>query len=320
MANTNGAPSLNDRAFALVSQIITAEDELGLRSQRIAGARVIDAGVSVAGTLEAGLMVARVCLADLGRASLHPGSVRGVPIPQVGVSVNHPLPACMAAQYAGWQIAQGEYFAMGSGPFRAAAAKEKLYEDIGLTESPKVAVGVLETSAMPPEDVVESIAKDCGVSPLSLSLIAARTASLVGGVQVVARSVETAMHKLHELGFDLTRVVGGYGSAPLPPVAGDDMAAIGRTNDAVLYGGQVTLLVTGDDESLAEVGPKLPSGASRDYGKPFAEVFAGYNYDFYQVDPLLFSPAAVCLQNLKTGKVHAFGKVNEEVLSRSFFD
>ena len=86
------------------------------------------------------------------------------------------------------------------------------------------------------------IAAACQVEPSSVTLLVAPTASLAGGVQVVARSVETAMHKLAELKFDLARIVSAHGSAPLPPVAGDDLAAIGRTNDAILYGARVVLV------------------------------------------------------------------------------
>ena len=152
-----------------------------------------------------------------------------------------------------------------------------------------------------------------------MTLLVAPTASLAGGVQVVARSVETALHKLSELGFDLARIVSAHGTAPLPPVATDDLAAIGRTNDAILYGARVVLFVTGDDDSLEEVGPKVPSTASHDHGEPFAAIFARYNHDFYAVDPHLFSPAEVVFQNLETGRVHAFGRMAPEVLVRSFF-
>jgi methenyltetrahydromethanopterin cyclohydrolase len=141
---------------------------------------------------------------------------------------------------------------------------------------------------------------------------------LAGGVQIVARSVETALHKLAELKFDLSRIVSAYGTAPLPPVAANDLAAIGRTNDAVLYGARVVLVVTGDDSSLESVGPFVPSSASRDYGDPFAAIFARYNNDFYAVDPHLFSPAEVVFQNIETGKSYTFGAVNPAVLARSF--
>ena len=129
-------------------------------------------------------------------------------------------------------------------------------------------------------------------------------------VQVVSRSVETALHKLAELKFDLSRIQSAQGTAPLPPVARDDLAAIGRTNDAVLYGGRVVLYVTGDDASLEQIGPQVPSSSSRDHGEPFAAIFARYNHDFYAVDPLLFSPAEVVFQNMETGRSHAFGGIH----------
>jgi methenyltetrahydromethanopterin cyclohydrolase len=137
-------------------------------------------------------------------------------------------------------------------------------------------------------------------------------------VQIVARSVETALHKLHELGFDLNRVVHGTGWAPLPPPSNGDLAAIGRTNDAILYGGFVELVVTGDDASLQEIGPRVPSSASPDFGRPFAEIFARYDHDFYRVDRQLFSPAVVTFHNRDTGRSFAFGYAAPKVLAESF--
>jgi methenyltetrahydromethanopterin cyclohydrolase len=139
-------------------------------------------------------------------------------------------------------------------------------------------------------------------------------------VQVVARSLETALHKLYELKFNLAQVVSGYGTAPLPPVAADEMAAIGRTNDAILYGGQVVLWVNTDDDLLAELGPKVPSSASPDHGAPFATIFGRYDMDFYKIDPMLFSPAVISFHNLRTGRCLTFGRVEADVLRRSFLD
>ena len=56
----------------------------------------------------------------------------------------------------------------------------------------------------------------------------------------------------------------------------------------------------------------MPSSASRDYGRPFAEMLAAYNHDFYHVDPLLFSPAEITFVNLDTGHSFRFGNVNDE--------
>src|SRR5262249_52025924 len=159
---------------------------------------------------------------------------------------------------------------------------------------------------LPDEAVVEHICEAVQVPPAKLTLLAAPAASMAGTVQVVARSVETCLHKLHELKFDLGRVVSGLGAAPLPPVARDEAGAIGRTNDAILYGGRVVLWVHADDAELAEVGPRVPSSASEDHGAPFAEIFERYDRDFYKIDPLLFSPAEVVFCSLRSGRSHAY--------------
>jgi methenyltetrahydromethanopterin cyclohydrolase len=116
----------------------------------------------------------------------------------------------------------------------------------------------------------------------------------------------------------LSRIESGFGTAPLPPVARDDLAAIGRTNDAILYGAEVTLWLRGDDESLRQVGPKIPASSSADYGEPFAEIFKRYGGDFYQIDPLLFSPAIITLMNFDTGNSYRFGHTLPRVIHRSF--
>lgn len=315
-----GVLSLNDRAKRLAEQLTNRAAEVGVSLQTVSGAQVIDAGVDATGSLEAGCLVARICMADLGTVQITAMALAGAMLPAVTVNVRFPVAACMASQYAGWQISEGKYFAMGSGPMRAAYGKEDLFNDIGFREKPRCAVGVLESAKLPDGVIVDKIVQSCGVEAANVMLIVARTASLAGGVQVVARSVETTLHKLHALDFDLNRVVAGFGAAPLPPVAKDDLAAIGRTNDAMLYGAQTTLYVTGDDESLAQVGEQLPSSASKDYGRPFTEIFKQYDHDFYRIDPMLFSPAAVSLQNMDTGRTHVVGKVNHEVLLQSFFN
>jgi methenyltetrahydromethanopterin cyclohydrolase len=189
---------------------------------------------------------------------------------------------------------------------------------IGFRETAEEVIGVLETRKPPPQAIVERIAHACRVLPAAVTLFVAPTASLSGGLQIVARSVETALHKLAELNFDLARIVSAHGTAPLPPVAANDLAAIGRTNDAILYGARVLLAVTGDDPSLESVGPQVPSSASPDHGEPFATIFARYNHDFYAVDPSLFSPAEITFENIETGKLHKFGQVTPGILARSF--
>jgi len=315
-----GGLDLNGRALRLVEALLARAGERRVVAHRIEGGGLyVDCGSAARGGLAAGLDLAGVCLAGLGAVALVPGDVGGRACPYVQVATDHPAAACLASQYAGWALRDGKFSAMGSGPMRAAAGTEAVFRSVGHRERPAAVAGVLETRKPPTAAVFAEVAAACGVEPSAVTLLAAPTASLAGGVQVAARSVETALHKLHELGFDLARVVSGFGSAPLPPVAGDDLAAIGRTNDAILYGARVVLMVTGDDAALAEVGPSVPSTASRDHGEPFATVFARYGHDFYAVDPHLFSPAEVVFQNLETGRALAFGQVAPDVLVRSFY-
>jgi methenyltetrahydromethanopterin cyclohydrolase len=312
--------SLNEQAIRLAEYM--GDNAVALRVAghiTASGATIIDCGVQVEGGIQAGLHLARICMGGQGEVALVPGEIDGIPCPLVQVVTDRPVAACLASQYAGWRISVDKFFAMGSGPMRAAYGKEALFDDIPGREHPAFAVGVLETRQLPDDRVVTYLRERLGLPAERIVLLAAPAASLAGTVQVVARSIETALHKMHTLGFDLTKIVSAYGTAPLPFVAKDEIGAIGRANDAILYGGRVVIWVRADDAVLSEVGPKIPSMASADHGAPFASIFERYERDFYKIDPLLFSPAQVVFQNLKTGKTQAFGATAPEVLRRSFF-
>ena len=316
----NGPLTLNERALRLADHLAANAAAFRVSVQQTpAGARLIDCGVQAAGGLQAGVALARVCLSGHAEVSLMPADVGGVPCVQVAVATDHPVAACMASQYAGWQISVGKFFAMGSGPMRAAYGKEELFDKIPGREQPPVAVGVLESRKLPDDAVVEYLAERLNIPASKITLLVAPAYSTAGSLQVVARSLETALHKLFELKFDLNQVVSGFGSAPLPPSSVGDLQAIGRTNDAILYGGRVILWVQADEAQLLEVGPKVPSSTSPDHGAPFAAIFDRYQQDFYKIDPMLFSPAEVVFHNLKTGKTHAFGRTEPEILKTSFF-
>jgi methenyltetrahydromethanopterin cyclohydrolase len=309
--------TLNQRAMRVADRIGANADALRVERHLIAGATVLDCGVEAVGGVLAGLEMARACLADLAEVTLVPGDASSLGLPRVQVASDQPVRACMASQYAGWAIRVAKYFAMGSGPMRAAYGKEELFEHIPGREKPPVAVGVLETAKLPTIEAVEYLGEKVQLPPRQIALLVASTKSLAGTVQVVARSLEMALHKLHELKFDLNHVVSGIASAPLPPPATNDLAAIGRTNDAILYGGKATVWVNADDAALAEIGPKVPSNSSPEYGALFGELFAKYQ-DFYKIDPMLFSPAEITFLNCRSGHVHTFGKTNPDLLRRSF--
>lgn len=311
-----------NRAAAALWQGISERSPLRVIESQIAGATVFDFGVATPGSLQAGLLMAKACMGSLAEIAVVPcDAERFVVANAVTVRTDLPLLACLGCQYAGWPVEASDYFAMGSGPMRLLRGKESVLEELHLSDpSAEVACGLLEADQLPTESAIETLATECGLTPDRLILGIAPSTSIAGAVQIVARSVETAMHKLHDLNFDLRSVISATGSAPLPPPAGagQTIAGIGRTNDAMLYGAGVSFWVDCDDSQIESILPQIPSSASRDYGRPFASIFADYDHDFYKVDPSLFSPAQVWLHNLRSGKTHVSGQIATDVLRESF--
>lgn len=309
---------LNARSLAVMEGMARDAETLKVAVHSVEGARVIDAGVKAEGGLAAGLCLARACLADLASVSLLPGQLGDYSCPMVQVSTDHPVAACLGSQYAGWQVSVGKYFAMASGPMRALAGREPLFAELGLGEVAAHASGVLETGKLPGPDVISYFSERLKLPAATITLAAAPTGSLAGSLQVVARSLETALHQMHEIGFPLAAIVSGMGVAPLAPPCPDMVAAIGRTNDAILYGGRVEVFTRAEDALLAELGPRLPSTASPAHGKPFAEIFKEAGGDFYKIDPRLFAPGEIVIRNLSSGRTHRFGRLEPDLVRRSF--
>ncbi len=314
--------SVNHSALPRVRELIANADALRvIVSQDEAGVTIVDAGIACPGSFAAGVLIARICMADLGRVSLSAQSTF-VDWPwQVQVSTSQPLLACLCSQYAGWHLHHDKtpkFNALGSGPGRALAGKEALLKELRYVDHAEHSCLVLETSNTPPPVLTRAIAEACGVSPGALTLVLTPTGSLAGVTQIAARVVEVAMHKAHELKFPLAAVLEGVGNTPLPPPSNDDMLAMGRTNDTILFGGDVHLWVDTEDAAAQALAEELPSSSSRDYGKPFATVFKHYDYDFFKIDPLLFSPARVAVTSVRSGRTFRAGRVDEALLKHSF--
>jgi len=314
-------PSLNASAAPLVAALLRDAAQLRIAVDRAAGGgTVVDAGIACRGGLEAGRRIAEICLAGLGRVDViaHPSEW------PVGVHVNasDPVLACLGSQYAGWSLSHGEgksaFRALGSGPARSLAFREPLFEELGYRDAFDSTCLVLEVDRAPPPEILSKVARDCAVAPENVTMILTPTRSLAGVVQIVARVLEVALHKVHALGFPLRSVIDGAGSAPVPPPTADFVTAMGRTNDAILFGGRVQLYVDASDDDVAELARKLPSSASRQYGKPFAQIFSECGYDFYKIDPLLFAPAEVVVTNVTSGRSFRNGRVAPELVAMSF--
>lgn len=313
---------MNEAASEIADGMADQADLLRIRASRLpGGARVIDAGVEVDGGVEAGLALSEICMGGLGNVTTAPVQVGGESHPGLMVWTDHPAVSCMASQYAGWAISVGKFFAMGSGPLRAHARVEReLFDKLGYEERADTGVLVLEGRTLPTDEVAAWVADKARLQPSQLTFVVAPTASLAGGVQISARIVETGLHKMETLGFDVRRVISAVGTAPIPPVAKNDLKAIGRTNDCILYGGQARFTIRAGDDELKRLADQVPASASRDYGTPFYEIFQRYGGDFYKIDPLLFSPAEIWLTSTETGRTYHAGRLNPEVLAASLYN
>ena len=318
----DAAMSVNASSERLVARLIDDAARLHVDVTRTDGGTVIvDAGVNAKGSAEAGILIARICMGGLGRVARRV-ALDSAPLWPVFIEVHtsNPVLACLASQYAGWSLSATKeqtggkkFFSLGSGPARALACKEPLFDELGYRDRHDRGALVMEVDRLPPQVVIDKVLNDCGLAPEHLVIAVTPTQSVAGTVQVVARVVEVALHKTHVLGVDLGEVVEGSGSAPLPPPAPDGIAAMGRTNDAILYGGRVHLTVK-SDAAAKRLAAELPSSNARDYGRPFADIFTSFNYDFYQIDPALFAPAQVWVSSLESGATYHGGRVDKPLL------
>ncbi|CAM2170574.1 Methenyltetrahydromethanopterin cyclohydrolase [Paraburkholderia sacchari] len=327
VASATNAASLSVNALAqpLLAALLEQQAELGIAARRDPrGVLIVDAGIEAPGSVAAGAAIAAICLGGLGtvrvRANGGAGAREEWPT-VVEIASAQPVLACLASQYAGWSLSASKeetggkkFFALGSGPARSLACKEPLYEELGYRDVSKRGCLVLEVDRAPPEVVIDKILRDCALEAHELTLILTPTASRAGTTQVVARALEVALHKAHVLGFALGDIVEGSASAPLPPPAREAIEAMGRTNDAILYGGRVHLTVDGNDDDARDLAQRLPSSASRDFGRSFAEIFTEYDYDFYKIDPALFAPAEVWVSSLATGRTWHAGATRFDLL------
>ncbi len=312
--------SVNRAAYKLVEKLCNNAEEYGvIISKTKSGATLIDAGIQAKGGFSAGKIITEICMGGLGKTAITMKQYGDLALPTIFVHTDHPTMATLGSQFAGWQIKGDSFPAIGSGPARALALKPKeIYEKIRYKDIADTATVVLETSKNPPEELVAKCASECKIKPNKLFIILTPTTSVAGSTQVSGRIVETGIHKLTMLGLDPTVIRYAWGCAPIAPVHPKFAEAMGRTNDVILYGGVAyCALHYKDDKKLKALVSKAVSKASKDYGKLFKEIFREANNDFYQIDPHLFAPAVLMINNLETGTVFRAGEINVEVLKRS---
>jgi methenyltetrahydromethanopterin cyclohydrolase len=313
--------SVNRLASKLLERLLANTAYFGVNARKMnCGTTVIDAGAEAKGGFEAGRLITEICMGGCGKARITRAKYGESEFPSIFVHTDHPVIATLGSQYAGWQVNEQGYFAIGSGPARALALKPKeIYDEIGYKDDFDKAILVLETAKAPSTGLVERIARDCNVAPDNLTVIVTPTTSIAGAIQVSGRIVETGIHKLRKVGLDPNEILQAWGSAPISPASPKFADAMARTNDAILYGGTAHYMVKhDDDDELKEIIQKAPSAASKQYGKPFIEIFKEAKSDFYKIDPNLFAPAMVMLTNVLTGHTYKSGRINVDAMAKSF--
>lgn len=321
--------NLNRSALRLVNKLCDEADRYGVTfEQTESGATLVDAGIQAEGGFLAGELITEICLGGYGRANVMPVQYGDIVLPSVFVQTDHPALSLLGSQFAGWQVKGEDFSAIASGPARALALKPKnLYEKLRYKEEADVAVLVLETEKKPPEAVIRQTAATCRVDPKYLFLVMFSTTSLAGATQVSGRVVETGLHKLERLDLDPLLVKHAWGYAPIVPVHPSSGEAMGRTNDAILYGGVTNYTVDFEDEAKLEaIAQQAPSSASKMLQEAkrlaaknprFLDIFKEAGFDFYKVDPNLFAPAVVAITNKRTGRTFRAGALDIDVLKGS---
>lgn len=313
---------LNRRAHTIFMYCVENADQLGVRVRKLAnGTTVLDMGYECEGSVSAGIFYASMALGGLGVLSLGDTLIREVPFKTVNVCTGNPTLACMGSQVAGWRFSGETGVVLGSGPGRLLA---RLPEDDCLrfvedhVEEAEIAVLCLQGDGpLPSAGLAEDIASRCGVKATDLYLCIAPGGSVVGSVQVAARSIELAMYRLSREGFDVRKVTYARGTAPVAPVTGDRIKAMGRINDSLRYGACVELWVDEAEETLADLAPRLVTCNSRDCFKDFATIFREAGCDFYSVDDGAHTVAEIKAYSLQSGRVIVAGQRLDDLLLRS---
>ncbi len=317
--------SINREAMKVVRRAIAEAEPLGIRVERLPnGATVLDMGQQAPGSWQAARYYTLVTLGGLGEVTYEPFPLGDTVLPGVRISVDRPMEACVASQIAGWQLDPPgtPQAAIAAGPARALnrTQPDHYFDLIDYRDDWHEAVVAIQTAEPITARHADIVAEACQVKPEDVYILVAPNSSLVCSVQVSARIIEQTLHRLPEEGMDINVVKYAQGYAVIAPLIQDELIAMGRINDALLYGGQATLYVDADDAAVAAVVPKITSAASGAYGRPFLEIFEDAARDFYLIPMDLHSPAAVVVNNLRSGRTYRAGAINDDVLRRSFFE
>ena len=315
--------SLNQNVMPKVRQIIASQEKLGCKLITTdCGTKLIDMGINCRGSWEAGLLYARVMLGDLGIVQLGQFPLSGdYTLSSVEIHTNDMLTACFGSQIAGWVIRDSDDVMVVSGPGRALAAAEsdQFIHLIDYRDNSTEAVLCVQRDKYPSEALITYAAEACGVHTKDLYLLIAPDNCIVGSIQVASRFLEQASHKLYSKGLDPGKVLHCRGSAPIAPVIKDPLKAMGRINDALVYGSELEIWIDANDSEIAKaIHQIVGKTSSPNYNELFQDIFVKGGGAFYLLDPDVNSVGRIQIHNINTGRAFCAGEINYELLRRSF--
>lgn len=314
--------SVNERAVKLAEKMMHDPEAYKVKVLNICGANVIDAGVEADGGWEAAKLVTEILFGGLNEVTIEtfPEKIGDVYYNSVHVHSDHVVLQQAGCNISGWELRPGKYAPVLAGPGRTVARKPgdwlEKYSDY--SDKYHKAVLTVEKGTIMTEDEVKDLIDATGIEAKDLYIILAASGSTVCSVEVAARIIEQTLHRLREEKFNLDNIIEAHGFCVIPPVVKDDLIAMGRLNDVLMYGGQSTFTVDCEDSEIEEVIGKITSDKCSEYGTMFQKIYETHGCDFYQVPMDMYSPAKVVIINQRTGRTFKAGKFNLEVLEKSF--
>ncbi|MDR1800678.1 MAG: methenyltetrahydromethanopterin cyclohydrolase [Lachnospiraceae bacterium] len=315
--------SLNQLTCNLIEEkILPNLWELGLEKHVLnSGTTVIDFGINACGGYEAARLFTLVTLGGLGEVKYANLKIDDIEVPSVAVRLSRPLESALSSQFSAWKIKRaGEYQLPGfaSGPARAIAYRDPIAKMWTYRDNYHKTALALQTAELPDEEVAKEVCEACGVEPQNVYLLAAKTGSLVGCVQIAARMAEVSLWGLGNFGFPLEKVKSFSGSAIIPPVVSDELIAMDRVNSSTLYGSIARYIVDCEDEEIEKVLPHMYFSGTRHYKRSFADLYDEAGRDIFKMDIDVHKVAVIEITNQRTGKTHRAGEMNYEMLAKSF--
>jgi methenyltetrahydromethanopterin cyclohydrolase len=313
--------SVNQRAMEIVRRIIMDRETLNVGVSVLDnGSTIIDMGVNHTGGWSAAKHLVEVTLGGLGILQYGLIEMAGLELPQAEIYVEKPVTACLSCQLSGWPLpdlkTESGIVPLISGPVRAVVREDRFARAFSYQDRNDEVVVALQGGLIPDTRLTDYIAAKCGLDPKQVFILTAATGSVAGMVNVAARTLETTLWRLHELGFNPEKVITAWGKAPVPPVSKDEYKAMIRANTYIYYGGTVGLTVECEDEEITKILAAVPLSpeTSDQYGTPFGKLLDEADGNIFQMTGFVHSVTKVIFYNAQTGKTFKCGENNFKML------